>query len=84
MLLALCVCSSPAPCLEKYKIDDVVGAFPVHAVAGMVGLLFVAVLGNVEAFPLGHSRVEQFGVQLIGIVAIAAWSLGVGYAIFMP
>lgn len=67
--------------LEKYKIDDVVGAFPVHAVAGMVGLLFVAVLGNVEAFPLGHSRVEQFGIQLIGIVAIAAWSLGVGYAI---
>lgn len=68
--------------LEKYKIDDVVGAFPVHGVAGLVGTLLVAVLGDSALFPFGHGHLKQFGVQLIGVSAVAAWSLFIGYVVF--
>jgi len=68
--------------LEKYKIDDVVGAFPVHGVAGLVGILLVAILGDSASFPNGHSHLFQFGVQALGAVVVAAWSLVVGYAVF--
>ncbi len=68
--------------LVKFRIDDVVGAFPVHAVSGLLGTLAVALLGDVAAFPLGHGRLEQFGVQLVGVAAVAGWSLSAGFAVF--
>ena len=66
--------------LEKYRIDDVVSAFPVHGVAGLVGTLLVAVLGDPAFFPAGHGHLQQFGVQLLGVAVVAAWSLLAGYA----
>ena len=48
------------PLLDRWKIDDVVGAIPVHLVAGVWGTLAVP-LTNPEA---------SFDVQLIGIAAI--------------
>ncbi|MFA7429197.1 MAG: ammonium transporter [Rhodospirillaceae bacterium] len=51
------------PLLDKLKIDDVVGAIPVHLVAGIWGTLAVP-LSNTEA---------TFGVQIIGIAAIGAF-----------
>ena len=49
------------PMLDKMKIDDVVGAIPVHLVAGVWGTLAVA-------FYTGN-----WGAQIIGIVAIGAF-----------
>lgn len=49
------------PMLDKMKIDDVVGAIPVHLVAGIWGTLAVA-------FYTGN-----WGAQIIGIVAIGAF-----------
>ena len=49
--------------LEKLKIDDVVGAVPVHLAAGILGTLAVP-LSNHEA---------DFGTQIIGIAAIGAF-----------
>jgi len=47
------------PLLDKFKIDDVVGAIPVHLVAGIFGTLIVP-LTNGDA---------SYGVQLLGVVA---------------
>ncbi|MBF9054318.1 ammonium transporter [Rhodobacterales bacterium LSUCC1028] len=49
------------PMLDKMKIDDVVGAIPVHLVAGIWGTLAVA-------FYTGN-----WGAQIIGIVAIGVF-----------
>ncbi len=68
--------------LENKRIDDVVSAFPVHATAGAVGTLLVALLGDQSQFPLGHSIMQQFGIQLLGVCSVLAWCLIVGYALF--
>jgi len=68
--------------LEKRKIDDVVSAFPVHGVAGLIGTLLVAILGDSTLFPSGNGHLQQLGIQLLGVSAVAAWSLGLGYIAF--
>ncbi|PHS40863.1 MAG: ammonium transporter [Robiginitomaculum sp.] len=51
------------PLLDKFKIDDVVGAIPVHLVAGIFGTLAVAFTNpNVSFYP-----------QLIGVVSIGVF-----------
>jgi len=52
------------PLLDKLKIDDVVGAIPVHLIAGIWGTLAVP-LTNPDA---------SFGTQIIGIVAVGAFT----------
>ncbi len=52
------------PMLDKFKIDDVVGAIPVHLFAGIWGTLAV-VLTNDEAV---------LGTQIMGIVIIGAFT----------
>ena len=54
------------PLLDRLKIDDVVGAIPVHLGAGIWGTLAV-VLSNPEA---------RFGIQLLGVAAIGAFVAG--------
>ena len=51
------------PLLDKFKVDDVVGAIPAHLVCGIWGTLVV---------PLSNSD-ATFGVQLLGVVAIGAF-----------
>lgn len=51
------------PLLDKFKIDDVVGAIPAHLFCGIWGTLIV---------PLSNSD-ANYGVQLLGIVAIGAF-----------
>jgi ammonium transporter, Amt family len=53
------------PVLDKLKIDDVVGAIPVHLFAGIWGTIAV-VLSNGEA---------SIVTQIIGIVAIGAFTI---------
>jgi len=71
-------CAMATRLLERLEIDDVISAWPAHAVAGGVGTLLVAILGDTAGFPMEHSRPEQFLIQLIGLVSIAAWAFGVG------
>ncbi|MFK7903191.1 MAG: ammonium transporter [Nitratireductor sp.] len=52
------------PLLDKFKIDDVVGAIPVHLFAGIWGTLIV---------PLTNSD-ATYGVQLLGVVAYGAFA----------
>lgn len=66
--------------LKKMKIDDPVGAIPVHLVCGIWGTLCVALFGQ-EAL-LNLPRLEQLGVQLIGILACAVWCVSVSVVMY--
>lgn len=80
-VLAAIACGAATQLLNKLRIDDVIGAWPAHAIAGAAGTLLVAVLGDQQAFPLEHSRLEQFTVQAIGLVSVALWAFGGGFAL---
>ena len=56
------------PILDKLKIDDVVGAIPVHLVAGIFGTLVVALHPD-EGLTMG----EQFIAQATGVGAVAVF-----------
>ena len=53
------------PMLDKMKIDDVVGAIPVHLVAGFWGTM---------AVPF-YTEAANFGMQLMGFAAVGAFML---------
>ena len=53
------------PLLDKFKIDDVVGAIPVHLIAGIWGTL---------AVPLTNSD-ASFGTQIISIFIVGAFTV---------
>ncbi len=53
------------PLLDKFKIDDVVGAIPVHLIAGIWGTL---------AVPLTNSD-ASFGTQIISIIIVGAFTV---------
>ena len=59
--------------LKRLKIDDAVGAFEVHGVAGIWGVISLAFFAN-EADLLAGSRLLQIGVQTLGASAAAAFS----------
>ena len=64
--------------IEKCKIDDAIGAVPVHLGGGIWGTLSVAIfppLSDINA----SSRIEALGVQSIGILAAGAWAFGLSY-----
>ncbi|MDY7008737.1 MAG: ammonium transporter [Cyanobacteriota bacterium] len=60
--------------LEKFRVDDAVGAIPVHLGAGIWGTLAVAFFGKVEVLDTGLSFSQQLTVQLLGI--FSAFLLG--------
>lgn len=51
--------------LDKLRIDDPVGAFPVHGLCGIWGCLAIGIL---------HPEAASFGIQLKGTLSIIAWS----------
>ncbi len=67
--------------LVKVKIDDAVGAIPVHLGAGIWGTLAVGLFGDLDLLATGLSRPEQIGVQLMGIVVAAVWAGLIPYLI---
>lgn len=60
------------PVLDRLKIDDVVGAIPVHLVAGIWGTLVVPA-SNPDA---------SYGTQLVGIAAIGTFAFVTSLAIW--
>lgn len=64
--------------LEKVlKLDDVVGAIPVHGLCGAWGTLAVG-LFITDDFLGDLNRYEQFQIQLIGVAVCFLWSFGMG------
>lgn len=66
---------------RKLKIDDPVGAFSVHGVGGLWGVLSVGLFNTSSGLFYGGG-VGQLGIQAIGGLAIIAWSMGAGAIIF--
>ena len=57
------------PLLDKLKIDDVVGAIPVHLVAGIWGTLAVGIFGS------GSFMTQLYGVIAVGVFVILTSTL---------
>jgi Amt family ammonium transporter len=67
--------------LNKYEIDDVVGAVPVHLAAGVWGTIAVGLFSDLEILGTGLTRLEQIEVQFIGILAIGAFTFFGAYIV---
>jgi len=60
-----------ADVLERWRIDDVVGAVSVHVVGGVWGTLAAGLFRSGDLFNL-----HQLGVQAIGVLAAGVWGFG--------
>lgn len=60
------------PMLDKLKIDDVVGAIPVHLLAGIWGTLITPLSGS-----------GSYGTQIVGIVTIGAFTMAASAIIWL-
>ena len=78
-VIAAAACALAARLLERRGIDDAIGVWPAHAVAGTLGTILVAVLGGGAGYPGGNSPLEQFAVQCLGAAVVALWAFGIGY-----
>lgn len=67
--------------LDRFKIDDAVGAVPVHAGAGAVGILALALFSQPE-YLLNGSRLDQFLVQLLGLAVCVIFTFSTAYLLF--
>src|SRR5262249_47867162 len=65
--------------LARRRLDDAVGAIPVHLGAGVWGTIAVGLFGDPVRLGTGLSLPAQFLAQLGGIVACAVWGFGSGY-----
>jgi ammonium transporter, Amt family len=73
------VCANGANYLmeSRFRIDDAVGAVGVHAIAGVIGTIGVALLAPVDVLPAG-SRLAQVLVQAEGSAINFVWAFGIG------
>lgn len=55
-----------------FKLDDVIGAFPVHGACGIFGTLFLP-------FFVREGVEISFTTQAIGVAVCGAWAFGLGY-----
>lgn len=68
--------------LEKLKMDDVVGAIPVHGFAGAFGTIATALLitpANLKV--AGMTHLELLGVQALGVAVAFVWGFGVSFVV---
>lgn len=68
--------------MERLKIDDPVGAFPVHGINGIFGVLAVGIWG-VDGVGLLHGGgFSQLGIQAVGLIACTLWTLPLAFGMF--
>ena len=66
------VCVAGLRLLDLLKVDDVVGAIPVHLFAGIWGTLATCIVAG-----------GNFGVQLLGVVAIGVFVFAISWLVWM-
>ncbi|HRX78927.1 MAG TPA: ammonium transporter, partial [Pirellulaceae bacterium] len=66
--------------LDKLKIDDPVGAFPVHGMCGVWGGIATGLLGT--SIPEGMTRGGYIWVQCLSTAIICAWAFGTMICVF--
>jgi len=67
--------------LVSLRLDDAVGAIPVHLAAGIWGTIAVALFGDPVLLGTGLDRDAQLVVQLKGIAACGLWSFVVAFVL---
>ena len=67
--------------LNKFEIDDVVGAVPVHLAAGVWGTLAVGFFSDLEILGTGLNRFEQIKAQFTGVIAVGVFSFFGSYVL---
>lgn len=77
------VCMLVTRMLIHCRIDDVIGAVPAHAGAGVWGTLAVAIFGNLDLIGTGLSRGNQLLIQLTGVTSAFIWAFGVGFVVLL-
>lgn len=65
--------------LDKLKIDDPVGAWPVHGLCGVWGCMAIGILPNTHL----ASGATSFMTQLIGTAAICGWAFAMMTVVFV-
>ncbi|WP_421919678.1 ammonium transporter [Marinifilum sp.] len=66
---------------KKLRIDDPVGAITVHGVNGALGTILVGVFAT-EGGLLYGGGFKLLGIQVLGVVAVAAWALSTAFILF--
>lgn len=66
---------------ETAKIDDVCGVFPIHGLSGVVGVLLIPFVGVGSTGGWSFLGLSQFGMQAVGVVVIAGWTVGTTAAV---
>ena len=64
---------------NKWKIDDVLGVWPLHGLCGAWGGLAAGIFG---AKALGGLGGVSFSAQMIGTVMGVAWAFGMGFVLY--
>ena len=57
---------------DKIHVDDPVGALPVHLINGIWGTISVGLFHETAGLFFGGGF-RQLGVQLVGVIVVAAW-----------
>jgi Amt family ammonium transporter len=66
---------------QKLKVDDPVGAVSVHGVCGALGTILVGIFAMDGGLFYGGGF-SLLGVQLVGVVSVLAWAMGLGFILF--
>ena len=79
-LLAAVGCYFFVEVLKRFNVDDALGVWGVHGMGGFMGTIYIGIfaiksVNNIEA------SMEQFFIQLFGVVAVAAYSMLITWAI---
>ena len=64
---------------NRWKIDDVLGVWPLHGLCGAWGGIAAGIFGSKALGGLGG---VSFGAQLIGTLVGVAWALVAGFAVY--
>jgi len=67
--------------LERFKIDDAIGAVPVHLFAGIWGTLAVSIFTPSADLPGGMGHWQHFLIQLEGITVIGVYAFSVSFGL---
>tara|TARA_B100000886_G_scaffold142410_1_gene96627 strand:- start:403 stop:1575 length:1173 start_codon:yes stop_codon:yes gene_type:complete len=70
---------------KKLKVDDAIGAFSVHGVAGFWGTIVIGMWGVDSDGPIGFlngGSADQFVVQLTGALSYAIWAVVLSFVVF--
>ena len=70
-IVGAAICTAGIKFLEVIKVDDVVGAVPVHLFAGIWGTIAVCIAAG-----------GNFVAQIVGIAAIGAFAFGVSWVVW--